>query len=85
MTDHTVKAYDKDLEILARKIAEMGGIAEKMLRGFVFFERSERNFLKHADFDPFKEEDPQLTSPETWQNINRAFGGEFLGFGLWFN
>jgi phosphate transport system protein len=31
MTDHTVKAYDKDLEILGRKIAEMGGIAEKML------------------------------------------------------
>ena len=31
MTEHTVKAYDKDLEILARKIAEMGGIAEKML------------------------------------------------------
>src|SRR5207342_1211352 len=36
------------------------GIWEKMLRGFVFFERSERNFLKHTDFDPFKEEDPEL-------------------------
>ncbi len=31
MSDHTVRAYDKDLEILDRKIAEMGGIAEKML------------------------------------------------------
>ena len=31
MTDHTVKGYDKDLETLGRKIAEMGGIAEKML------------------------------------------------------
>ena len=31
MTDHIVKAYDKELEILGRKIAEMGGIAEKML------------------------------------------------------
>jgi phosphate transport system protein len=31
MTDHTVKAYDRDLETLGRKIAEMGGIAEKML------------------------------------------------------
>jgi len=31
MSDHTVKAYDKELEVLGRKIAEMGGIAEKML------------------------------------------------------
>jgi len=31
MSDHTVTAYDKELEILGRKIAEMGGIAEKML------------------------------------------------------
>lgn len=30
-TTHTVRAYDKELEILGRKIAEMGGIAEKML------------------------------------------------------
>jgi phosphate transport system protein len=31
MPDHTVKAYDKELETLGQKIAEMGGIAEKML------------------------------------------------------
>lgn len=32
MSDHhIVKAYDKELETLGRKIAEMGGIAEKML------------------------------------------------------
>jgi phosphate transport system protein len=31
MTDHTVKAYDKELETLGRSIAEMGGIAEKMV------------------------------------------------------
>ena len=31
MTDHTVRAFDRDLELLGRKIAEMGGIAEKML------------------------------------------------------
>ena len=31
MSEHIVKAYDKDLEALGRKIAEMGGIAEKML------------------------------------------------------
>ncbi len=31
MPDHIVKAYDKELEGLGQKIAEMGGIAEKML------------------------------------------------------
>jgi phosphate transport system protein len=31
MTDHIVRAYDEELEYLGRKIAEMGGIAEKML------------------------------------------------------
>lgn len=49
------------------------GITEKMLRGFVFFERSERNFLKHADFDPFKEEDPKLVEPETLHRFERVY------------
>jgi phosphate transport system protein len=31
MNDHTVRAYDAELEIIGRKIAEMGGIAERML------------------------------------------------------
>lgn len=31
LTDHTVKRFDTDLESLRSKIAEMGGIAEKML------------------------------------------------------
>ena len=31
MPDHTVKAYDKELDALGRQIAEMGGIAEKMM------------------------------------------------------
>ena len=31
MVDHTVKAYDKELDTLERRIAEMGGIAEKMV------------------------------------------------------
>jgi len=31
MTEHIVKAYDTELEGLGQKIAEMGGIAEKML------------------------------------------------------
>ncbi len=31
MSEHIVKAYDRDLEALGRRIAEMGGLAEKML------------------------------------------------------
>jgi phosphate transport system protein len=31
MQDHIVKAYDRELEALGRRIAEMGGLAEKML------------------------------------------------------
>ena len=31
MAEHTVKSYDKELEALARRIAEMGGIAERMV------------------------------------------------------
>lgn len=31
MTDHTVKAYDRELGTLGRRIAEMGGLAEQML------------------------------------------------------
>jgi hypothetical protein len=49
------------------------GMVEKMLRGFVFFERSERNFLKHADFDSFKEEDPALVEPATLDRFEQAY------------
>ncbi len=31
MVDHTVKAYDKELDTVGRRVAEMGGIAEKMV------------------------------------------------------
>ena len=31
MADHTVKAYDRELDMIERLIAEMGGIAEKMV------------------------------------------------------
>ncbi|WP_161967607.1 DUF1592 domain-containing protein [Fimbriiglobus ruber] len=49
------------------------GIWEKMLRGFVFFERSERNFLKHTDFDSFKEEDPELVKDETLARFKEVY------------
>jgi len=49
------------------------GMMEKLLRGFVFFERSERNFLKHADFNAFKEEDPALTRDDVLARFEQAY------------
>ena len=54
----------QELDRLWDELYFVTGIWEKMLRGFVFFERSERNFLKHKDFDSFKEEDPDLVKDE---------------------
>ena len=54
-----------ELDRLWREMYFVTGIWEKMLRGFVFFERSERNFLKDPEFDSFKEEDPDLVKDET--------------------
>ena len=31
MIEHTLKAFDKELDAIERRIAEMGGIAEKMV------------------------------------------------------
>jgi len=51
-------------------------------------------FMKPKDFDLVKLimgkhnlpiETGELTKPETWNRLNRIFGGEFIGFALWFN
>src|SRR5262249_47578638 len=39
----------RELDRLWTELYFVTGIWEKLLRGFVFFERSERNFLKHPD------------------------------------
>ncbi|MFO1046080.1 MAG: DUF1592 domain-containing protein [Planctomycetaceae bacterium] len=64
---------NRELDRLWRELEFTTGITEKMLRGFVFFERSERNFLKHADFDSFKEEDPKLVESETLHRFERVY------------
>jgi hypothetical protein len=66
-------AENAELDRLWRELYFATGIWEKMLRGFVFFERSERNFLKHKDFDEFKEEDPALTSDATLARFQDAY------------
>ena len=64
---------NRKLNRLWTELEFVTGITERMLRGFVFFERSERNFLKHKDFDPFKEEDPRLVDPEILHQFERVY------------
>ena len=47
MVNHTVKAYDKALDTLERQIAEMGGIAEKMVIDAVDALTGADNVLAH--------------------------------------
>lgn len=67
------EAENRELNRLWDELDYVTDITERMLRGFVFFERSERNFLKHADFNPFKEEDPKLVLPETLAEFERVY------------
>lgn len=66
-------AERKQLDNLWDELALSTGIWEKLIRGFVFFERSERNFLKHPDFDAFKEEDPNLATEEMLVQFKEAY------------
>lgn len=64
---------NRELDRLWEELYFGTGMMEKMLRGFVFFERSERNFLKHPDFDPFKEEDPDLVTDTTLERFEQVY------------
>ncbi len=64
---------NRELDRLWGELSFGTQIAEKMLRGFVFFERSERNFMKHPDFDSFKEEDPELATAATVWRLEQAY------------
>ncbi len=66
-------AEKAELDRLWRELYFVTGIWEKLLRGFVFFERSERNFLKHPDFDGFKEEDPELVKDATLARFQEVY------------
>lgn len=41
-------------------------------------------WLQGAAIVPYVEKG-ECTDPETWQRIERAFGGQFIGFAIWFN
>jgi len=48
MVEHTARAFDADLQELARKIAEMGGLAEKQIMGAI------EALAKHESRSPSK-------------------------------
>jgi hypothetical protein len=48
-------------------------ICDKMLHGFVFFEREERGFLKHPDFNAIREEDPDLGKEENLRRFEQIY------------
>jgi hypothetical protein len=48
-------------------------IFDKMLHGFVFFEREERGFLKHPDFNSIREEDPALVKEENLRRFEQIY------------
>ncbi|MCX7423386.1 MAG: DUF1592 domain-containing protein [Planctomycetia bacterium] len=64
---------NRELNRLWDELDFVTGVSERMLRGFVFFERSERNFMKHPDFDSIKEEDPELTSDATMLRFEQIY------------
>jgi hypothetical protein len=64
---------NRELDRLWDELSFGTQIAERMLRGFVFFERSERNFMKHPDFDSFKEEDPELATVASVLRLEQAY------------
>ena len=63
----------REIDRLWKELEFVTDIADRMIHGFVFFERSERNFLKHPDFDSFKEEDPKLIEPETLARFEQVY------------
>ncbi|TXT22368.1 MAG: hypothetical protein FD138_3471 [Planctomycetota bacterium] len=67
------EAENHELDRLWDELYFVTGVTEKMLRGFVFFERSERNFMKHPDFDSIKEEDPELTTDATLNRFEQIY------------
>jgi hypothetical protein len=48
-------------------------IHDRMLHGFVFFEREERSFLKHPDFNSIREEDPALGKEENLRAFEQIY------------
>ena len=90
MVDHWLRALDETEQIVqGKKLLPFW--RGKPTRGVnlrkVFLEPRQLDivlWIQGTAATPYLEEG-ELTQPDTWQQINRAFGGQFLGFGAWFN
>ncbi len=63
----------RDLDRLWDELYFSTKIYDKMLHGFVFFEREERSFLKHPDFNSIREEDPDLGKEENLLRFEQLY------------
>jgi len=63
----------KDLNRLWRELDFITNSAETLLRGFVWFERSEREVLHDKSFDFLRPESPDLTTTETLLKFERLY------------
>lgn len=72
-------AEKRELDRLWEELLYGANMAEKTLRGFVFFERAERNILQHADFDFIVEEDPELVRDEKVDRFEQVYFAHTAG------
>lgn len=63
----------KELNRLWRELEFITNSAETLLRGFVWFERSEREVLHDKSFDFLRPESPDLTTTETLLKFERLY------------
>ncbi|MBY0521904.1 MAG: DUF1592 domain-containing protein [Gemmataceae bacterium] len=67
------EAEKRSLDRLWNELFFSTNIHDKMLHGFVFFEREERGFLKHVDFNSIREEDPDLGKDENLDRFEQIY------------
>lgn len=63
----------EEIDVLWRELHFGTQSAETLLRGFVWFERSEREVLHDTRFDFLRPEDPQLVEPEMLARFERVY------------
>ena len=83
ISDHTAKAFDIDLQELARLVAEMGGLAEKQVADAVDAlarrdtERAQRTVAADPDIDALQaEDDLRSRATERLEPALRVFEGK---------
>ncbi|MFM7863947.1 MAG: hypothetical protein ACKPHU_07020, partial [Planctomycetaceae bacterium] len=66
-------AEQRELDALWSELDFITESAETLLRGFVWFERSEREVLHDPRFDFLRSEDPELTQPDMLERFEKLY------------